>query len=63
MGVAWRILKGHTSSVNSMAFLPDSTAVASASNNGVVQLWDSAMGMSRQAFKCHTAWAFAWPSR
>lgn len=37
-GAVSQMLKGHTSSVNSMAFSLDSAAVVSASDDGMVQL-------------------------
>ena len=39
------MLEGHTDRVKSVAFLPDSTLLASASRDTTVRLWGAATGM------------------
>ena len=52
------VLKGHTDSVNTVAFSPDSTTLASGSSDGTVKLWDA----SRREFLA-TLEAHAYPVR
>src|SRR5205814_8020420 len=44
-------LKGHSASIRSVAFSPDSKQVVSGSNNKTVQLWDAATGALLQTLK------------
>ena len=44
--------KGHTAPVVSLAFAPDGTAVASASDDGTVRIVDLAVGVVRRVFEC-----------
>ncbi|KFY04068.1 hypothetical protein O988_01010, partial [Pseudogymnoascus sp. VKM F-3808] len=50
-GAALKILKGHSNSVNSVAFSPDSKQVASGSGDYTVRLWDTATGAALQTLK------------
>jgi WD40 repeat protein len=47
--------EGHSSSVNAVAFSPDRSQLASASDDGVVKLWDAATGAGRQTLKGHSS--------
>lgn len=47
------MLKGHISFVKAIVFLPDTSQLASASNDGTVQLWDAVTGTSLQILESH----------
>ncbi|KAJ5663963.1 hypothetical protein N7507_004694, partial [Penicillium longicatenatum] len=48
-----KTLKGHSDSVNSMAFSPDSQTVASGSSDNTIKLWDARMGKELQTLEGH----------
>src|SRR5579871_1020171 len=52
-------LEGHISSVNAVAFSPDSKVLASASGDKAVRLWDAATGRALQKLEGHTSWVYA----
>ena len=47
-------LTGHTAVINSVAFSPDGTRIASASDDHVVKVWDVASGQEIATFKGHS---------
>jgi WD40 repeat protein len=47
-------LEGHSGSVNSVAFSPDSTRLASASRDSTVKIWDAHSGACLQTLKGHS---------
>ena len=49
-------LEGHSRSVTSVAFSPDSTLVASASYDETVKIWDIATGTCTQTLEGHSDW-------
>jgi len=53
-GQELRSLKGHTKSVQSVVFSPDSQRLASASWDGTVKVWDAASGREVLSLKGHT---------
>ena len=47
-GACLQTLEGHSSDVNSIAFSPDSTQLASASSDRIVKIWDVSSGACLQ---------------
>lgn len=46
-------LEGHTSEITAIAFSPNGKMTASGSQNGTIQLWDTATGTLQQTLKFH----------
>lgn len=53
-GVHQQTLEGHSSSVRAVAFSPDGTTLASASDDQTIQLWNTATGAHRQTLEGHS---------
>jgi WD40 repeat protein len=53
--VALQTLEGHSDSVWSVAFSPDSKQVISGSDNNTVRLWDAATGRALQTLEGHSS--------
>ncbi len=51
--------KGHSSDVNSVAFSPDSTTLASASDDKTIKLWNIASGEEIRTLEGHSNWIWA----
>ncbi len=56
------VLKGHTAAVNTVAWSPDGTKVATTSDDFTAQIWDAATGASLLTYRNHTdkVWDIAW---
>ena len=55
-GTQVHTLKGHTDSVNSVAFSPDGGTIASGSRDNTIRLWDAVTGSHKHTLKGHTSW-------
>jgi WD40 repeat protein len=55
-GTLTTALTGHTDEVNSCAFSPDGTLLATASNDRTVRLWHVPDGAPRTVLTGHTSW-------
>jgi WD40 repeat protein len=53
-GVELKELKGHTRSVNSVAFSSDGTRIVSGSDDNSVRVWDASTGVELKELKGHT---------
>lgn len=51
-----RTLSGHSGSVNSVAFSPDGSLLASGSADKTIKLWDTATGRELRTLKGHSDW-------
>ena len=47
-------LEGHSNSVQSVAFSPDSQTVVSGSGDNIIKLWDATTGKEQQTLKDHS---------
>ncbi|KAL6816933.1 WD40-repeat-containing domain protein [Trichoderma camerunense] len=52
--VQWQTLEGHSEAITAFAFSPDSQTLASASEDGMIRLWDVTTGTHRQTLKGHS---------
>ncbi|KAG8940093.1 hypothetical protein FRC03_005795, partial [Tulasnella sp. 419] len=50
------LLRGHTGQVNSVAFSPDGTQIASGSNDTTVAIWDAQTGNLLRRLRNSTSW-------
>ena len=56
------VYKGHSASVNGLAWSPDGTKIASASSDKTVMIWNAATGEALLSYKGHTkeVWDVGW---
>ncbi|PTB50358.1 hypothetical protein M431DRAFT_19801 [Trichoderma harzianum CBS 226.95] len=52
--VQWQTLEGHSEDITAFAFSPDSQTLASASEDGMIRLWDVTTGTHRQILIGHS---------
>jgi WD40 repeat protein len=55
-------LRGHTSTINQIAWSPDGHCIASPSRDDTIRLWDAESGSMLLSFWCHfgSAWSVVW---
>jgi WD40 repeat protein len=58
-GVELKKLKGHTNTVNSVAFSSDGTQIVSGSVDNSVRVWDASTGVELKELKGHTSWVYS----
>jgi WD40 repeat protein len=52
-------LRGHSSSVNSVAYSPDGQTLASGSRDGTIKLWNVKTGNLLQTLTGHSSWVYS----